>query len=62
LTDETIYRVAMSDYLFAGLEANLGFLNANSPDIVKVYEAETGPANAKSDIRLAVIRYLQKQP
>jgi 2',3'-cyclic-nucleotide 2'-phosphodiesterase (5'-nucleotidase family) len=61
ITDETIYRVAMSDYLFAGLEQNLAFLNANNPDIVKVYEAETSPLNVKSDIRLAIIRYLESR-
>ncbi len=55
------YRVAMSDFLFTGKEANLDFLNKDNPGITKVYDAETTTASSKSDIRLAVVRYLQKK-
>lgn len=55
------YRVAMTDFLFSGKEANLDFLNKNNPDVVKVYEAETLPKSSKSDIRLAIIRYIEKR-
>lgn len=53
------YRVAMPEFLFSGKEANMDFLQANNVDVVKVYPvAEKG--DARSDIRLAVVRYLEK--
>ena len=52
------YRVAMPEFLFSGKEANMDFLKADNVDVVKVYAAEKG--ESKSDIRLAVVRYLQK--
>lgn len=55
------YRVALTDFLFSGKEANLDFLNKNNPDVVKTYEAETSSKSSKSDIRLAVIRYMEKK-
>jgi len=55
------YRVAMTDFLFSGKEANLGFLKKDNADIVKVYETNADTKNPKSDIRLAVIRYLEKK-
>ncbi len=54
------YRVAMGDFLFSGKEANLSFLQPQNPDIVQVYNADTSATSSKSDIRLAVIRYLEK--
>jgi 2',3'-cyclic-nucleotide 2'-phosphodiesterase (5'-nucleotidase family) len=54
------YRIAFSDFLITGKESNLGFLNKDNPAMIKLYEAETSPANAKSDIRLAIVRYLEK--
>lgn len=66
LNDQTIdsakvYHVAMGDFIFSGKEAKLDFLNPNNPDVVKVYEPETSPASPKSDIRLAIVRYLLNQ-
>ena len=55
-----IYRVAFSDFLITGRESNLGFLNIDNPGMIKLYEAESSPASPKSDIRLAIIRYLEK--
>jgi 5'-nucleotidase len=55
-----IYHVAMGDFLFSGKEVNLDFVNPNNPDVVKVYEADTSATSSKSDIRLAVVRYLEK--
>jgi hypothetical protein len=52
------YRVAISDFLLTGKEANLDFLTENNPAITKVYSAETSIGNPLSDIRLAVIGYL----
>lgn len=55
------YRVAFSDFLITGREQNLDFLHPQNPAVEKVYDAETSNTNAKSDIRLAIVRYLQKQ-
>jgi 2',3'-cyclic-nucleotide 2'-phosphodiesterase (5'-nucleotidase family) len=55
------YRVAMPDFLFSGKEANLEFLNKDNPLIVKTYEAETSTKSLKSDIRLAIVKYLEKK-
>ncbi|MDB5192293.1 MAG: bifunctional metallophosphatase/5-nucleotidase [Segetibacter sp.] len=55
------YRVAMSDFLFTGKEANMDFLNPKNPEVVKTYDAETAVTNPKSDIRLAIVKYLQKK-
>ena len=56
-----IYRVALSDFLLTGGESNLGFLTAKNADIVKVYDAETSPADPRSDIRKAVIQFAAKK-
>jgi 2',3'-cyclic-nucleotide 2'-phosphodiesterase (5'-nucleotidase family) len=56
-----IYRVAMSDFLFTGKEANLDFLNPANPDVVKVYEPATSVTDPRSDIRLAIVRYLEQK-
>ena len=55
------YRVAMPDFLFSGREANLEFLNKDNPLITKVYEAETSVQSLKSDIRLAIVKYLERK-
>jgi len=55
------YRVALNDFLLSGKEANLGFLNEKNPKIVKVYPAETTVGSAKSDIRAAIVKYLESR-
>ena len=60
LQPDKVYRVALSDFLLTGKEANLDFLNPQNPDIVKVYEPVTSTDDGRSDIRLAVVKYLQK--
>lgn len=55
-----IYRVAFSDYLVSGKEANLGFLTKENPGMIKLYPADTSRSSAKSDIRMAIIRYMEK--
>lgn len=55
---EKVYKVALSEFLLLGLEANLGFLTKNNPGMVKIYDADIQKSSSKSDIRLAVIRYL----
>lgn len=52
------YHVALSDFLFTGKEANLDFLQPANPEVVKTYEAVTAGNDPRSDIRIALIRYL----
>lgn len=59
ISPNKIYRVAVTDYLFSGKESNLGFLNEHNTGIFKVYPAETAVADPRSDIRNAIIMYLQ---
>jgi 2',3'-cyclic-nucleotide 2'-phosphodiesterase (5'-nucleotidase family) len=56
-----IYRVALTDFLLTGREVNLSYLNPDNLEIVGVYEAQTSVSNDQSDIRLAIIRYLEKK-
>lgn len=56
-----VYRVALTDFLLTGMEANLDFLTEQNAEIVKVYPTDASTANAKSDIRLAVIKYLESK-
>jgi len=53
------YRVALPEFLLSGKEANMDFLNTNNVEVTKVYPA-AGKGETLSDIRLAVVRYLEK--
>lgn len=55
------YRVALTDFLLTGKEANMDFLTEKNKDVIKVYPAETATTNSLSDIRLAIVRYMQKK-
>lgn len=54
-----VYKVAITDFLMTGGEANLGFLNKDNPDIVKVYPVYTSLDDPRSDVRRAIIRYME---
>jgi 2',3'-cyclic-nucleotide 2'-phosphodiesterase (5'-nucleotidase family) len=56
-----VYHVAITDFLLTGKEANLDYLNPGNADIVKIYDAATSVSDPKSDIRLAVVKYLEKK-
>ncbi len=55
------YRVALSDFLLTGGEANMGFLTPDNPAIVRVYDPMTPAPNVQTDIRLAIVKYLEKR-
>lgn len=55
------YHVAITDFLLTGKEANLDYLNPTNVDIVKVYAAATSITDPRSDIRLAVVKYLERK-
>jgi 2',3'-cyclic-nucleotide 2'-phosphodiesterase (5'-nucleotidase family) len=56
-----VYHVAITEFMLTGKEANLDYLNPTNVDIVKVYDASTSQSDPRSDIRLAVVKYLEKQ-
>lgn len=60
INNEKTYRVALTDFLISGKEANLSFLNPKNPDI-KMYPSEPSTSDPKSDIRLAIIKYLESK-
>lgn len=55
-----LYRVALPEFLLSGKEANMEFLLPDNPDVAKVYPAVAGLSDPRSDLRLAVVKYLQK--
>jgi 2',3'-cyclic-nucleotide 2'-phosphodiesterase (5'-nucleotidase family) len=57
---QKLYHVALPEFLLSGREANMDFLNAKNPDVVKVYPAATGENDPRTDVRLAVVQYLQQ--
>lgn len=56
---ERVYRVAITDFLLTGGESNLGFLTKDNPDIVKVFPEYTDKDDPRSDIRKAIIHYME---
>ncbi|HEV7332221.1 MAG TPA: bifunctional metallophosphatase/5'-nucleotidase [Flavisolibacter sp.] len=57
---QATYKVALPEFLVTGKEANMDFLNPQNPDVVKLYPAATGKTDPRTDVRLAVVQYLQK--
>ena len=53
-----VYKVAITDFLMTGGEANMAFLTKDNPDIVKVYPVFTELTDLRSDIRRAIISYM----
>jgi 2',3'-cyclic-nucleotide 2'-phosphodiesterase (5'-nucleotidase family) len=53
------YKVALIDFLLTGGEANMSFLTKDNPGIVKMYPVVTDVADPRSDVRLAIIRYME---
>jgi len=56
------YRVAMNDFLLTGKEINLDYLNPTNPDIVREFKRDAAIPNPQSDVRLAIVRYLEMKP
>jgi 2',3'-cyclic-nucleotide 2'-phosphodiesterase (5'-nucleotidase family) len=60
INDDAVFKVALTDFLLTGGEANMGFLTKDNPGIIKVYPTYTAVSDPRSDIRLAIIRYMEK--
>ena len=54
-----VYKIAITDFLMTGGEANMDFLTKDNPDIVKVYPVFTDLNDSRSDVRRAIIRYME---
>jgi 2',3'-cyclic-nucleotide 2'-phosphodiesterase (5'-nucleotidase family) len=54
------YHVGITEFLLTGKEANLDFLNPGNPDVIRIYKDETSNNDPRSDVRLAVVSYLEK--
>ncbi|MBK9530819.1 MAG: bifunctional metallophosphatase/5'-nucleotidase [Chitinophagaceae bacterium] len=54
-----VYKIALADFLLTGGESNLGFLTGKNPDIEKVYPVYTDAKDLRSDIRRAIIHYME---
>lgn len=54
-----VYKVAISDFLMTGGEANMEFLTKDNPGIVRVYPVFTELNDPRSDIRRAIIKYME---
>lgn len=57
ISDETTYRVALTDFLLSGKEANLDYLTPKNPSLQKCMMRPL--AGAMTDIRLALVQYLE---
>ncbi len=55
------YKIAITDFLMTGGEANLDFLTKDNPDMVKVYAVFTDLNDSRSDVRRAIIRYMESK-
>ncbi len=54
-----VFKIAITEFLMTGGEANMGFLTKDNPGIVKVYPAFTDMSDPRSDIRRVIIRYME---
>ena len=54
------YHVALPEFLLSGKEANMDFVTPTNIEVVKAYPAATAVTDARSDVRLAVVKYLEK--
>jgi 5'-nucleotidase len=53
------YKISLTDFMLTGGETNMEFLTKDNPDIVKVYPVFTDLNDARSDVRRAIIRYME---
>lgn len=56
-----VYKIAITDFLMTGGEANMDFLTKDNPDIIKVYPVFTDQQDSRSDVRRAIIRYMESK-
>jgi 5'-nucleotidase len=61
LKPESVYNVAINDFLMSGMEKGLGYLTKENPGIIKIHEPDPNDTkDLRNDIRFAVIEYMKK--
>ena len=55
------YKIVVPDFLITGKETNLGFFNEQNTGVIKMYPAQTSVGHPQSDVRLAIIKYLEQK-
>ncbi len=58
IADNSIHRIAMTEYLLTGMESNMDFLVRTNPGITSVHEPQSGEAGY--DIRFTLMNELKK--
>lgn len=53
------YKVVMPETMLNGNDVNLGMLKRDNPEILKIYDGVTDKSKGMSDVRRAIINYLQ---
>ena len=62
IREQTYYRIATTDFLLTGKEANLDFLVEQNPEIKQIYRPNTNDKNdLRNDVRKAVVEYMRSQ-
>jgi 2',3'-cyclic-nucleotide 2'-phosphodiesterase (5'-nucleotidase family) len=59
IDENKTYKVATTEFLMTGGETNLEYLIKDNPDVVKVHPLFTDLKDPRSDIRRAIISYLE---
>jgi 2',3'-cyclic-nucleotide 2'-phosphodiesterase (5'-nucleotidase family) len=54
-----VYKIAITDFLMTGGEANMNFLTKDNPGIVKLYPVFTDMNDPRSDVRHAIVSYME---
>lgn len=54
-----VYKIAITDFLMTGGEANMNFLTKDNPGIVKLYPEFKDMTDLRSDVRRAIISYME---
>jgi 2',3'-cyclic-nucleotide 2'-phosphodiesterase (5'-nucleotidase family) len=59
IDENKVYKIAITDFLMSGSEANMGFLTKDNQGIVKVYPLFTDMKDPRSDVRRTIINYME---
>lgn len=59
INPDGVYLIVVPEFLLTGKESNLGFFNEQNPGVIRAWPVRTN--SPQSDIRLAIIRYLESK-
>jgi 5'-nucleotidase len=58
---EKVYKVALTDFLMTGGEANMEFLTKENPEIIRIDSYSKDVLDARNDVRLTIVKYLENK-